>query len=135
MHLALARSRDGFGLLAWVVMPEHVHLVVFPRGVSVSSSLIGLKGRFARDIIGRWRELDAKILSRLEDAKGKPRFWQHGGGYDRVVRDEEELREKINYIHNNPVKRGLVDRPTDWKWSSARWYAGEREGIVEIDRW
>lgn len=134
-HLARARGRDGFRLLAWVLMPEHVHLVVWPREVLVSRTLSGLKRGFAREVLGRWRELEAEILARVTDAQGRQRFWQRGGGYDRNIRDEDELREKIWYIHNNPVTRGLVDRPTDWAWSSARWYDGGREGLVPIDRW
>jgi putative transposase len=47
------------------------------------------------------------------------RFWQAGPGYDRNIRDEKELIEKIAYIHGNPVKRGLVQTPEDWPWSSA----------------
>ena len=134
-HLVNARDRDGFRLLAWVVMPEHVHLVIWPRDITVSVSLSGLKRGLAQAVLSRWRELDAPILARITDRQGRRRFWQRGGGYDRVIRDKDELREKISYIHNNPVARGLVDRPTDWAWSSARWYDGDRTGPVPIDPW
>ena len=66
-------------------------------------------------------------------SKGRLRFWQAGGGYDRNIRDEEEMLEKARYIHANPVRRGLVDSPADWKWSSARWYEGVRDGELVID--
>ena len=89
--------------------------------------LTELKGGFARLVIGRWKELDAPVLHRIRQPNGRFRFWQMGGGYDRNVRDEAELFEKIGYIHNNPVQRGLVGSPLDWRWSSARWYAGHRE--------
>lgn len=69
----------------------------------------------------------------MVDSEGLTRYWQKGGGHDRNVRDEEELWEKVRYIHRNPVKRGLVREPWEWKWSSARWYAGEREGEIPID--
>ncbi len=134
-HLARARIRHRFRLIAWVVMPEHVHLILWPDGGTVSTPLTSLKRGFAREVVSRWRELDAPVLERIVDAPGRHRFWQRGGGYDRNIRDENELREKISYIHRNPVKRGLVGRPTDWAWSSARWYEGDREGPVPIDRW
>ncbi len=57
-----------------------------------------------------------------------------GGGYDRVIRSESDLREKIEYIHVNPVRRSLVAADTDWKWSSAQWYSGKRDEPVEVDR-
>jgi len=51
------------------------------------------------------------------------RFWQEGPGYDRNIRKDDTLRAAIDYIHRNPVRRGLVGGPSDWKWSS--WHAYE----------
>lgn len=68
--------------------------------------------------------MNGRILNRLTDSRGCVRFWQRGGGYDRNIVTDHKLVEKIHYIHNNPVQRGLVDQPTDWKWSSARFYEG-----------
>ncbi len=84
-------------------------------------------------ILDRWRTLEAPILPRLLDSNGHSHFWQRGGGYDRNIVTESELFEKVEYIHQNPVRRGLVKRSTDWPWSSARWYAGDRSGPVTID--
>ncbi|MCA8990243.1 MAG: hypothetical protein KDA78_21525, partial [Planctomycetaceae bacterium] len=54
------------------------------------------------------------------------RFWQRGGGYDRNLRSTSDVHEKIRYIHENPVRRGLCQFPSDWKWSSAHaWETGE----------
>ena len=62
------------------------------------------------------------------------RFWQPGRGYDRNIWTAEELHEKIDYIHANPVRRGLVERPGDWAWSSWRaWELGVDQPIA-IDR-
>jgi len=58
---------------------------------------------------------------------------QPGGGFDRNVGDEDIMWQKICFIRQNPVERGLVEKPEDWKWSSARWYAGQREGQIPID--
>ena len=61
------------------------------------------------------------------------RFWQAGGGYDRNITDPDTARPVIDYIHHNPVRRGLGRSPEEWHWSSARWYAGIRPIPLEID--
>jgi putative transposase len=129
-RIALVKSATGFCLYAWVIMPEHIHMVIKTGSTDVTGKKIlhRLKWPFARTVIGRWRKLGAKILPRITDATGDLHFWQTGGGYDRNLVREEEWFEKINYVHNNPVRRGLVAQPTDWRWSSARWYDGDRTG-------
>jgi putative transposase len=69
-----------------------------------------------------------------EGSRVRHRFWQAGGGYDRNVTEPETLRSMIEYIHNNPVRRGLVERADGWEWSSARWFAGLRPVKIEMDR-
>jgi len=135
-HLASTRRAHGFRLLAWVVMPEHVHLLIVPNlpAFPLSRTLSRLKRPFAETVIRRWRSIDAPVLMRITDVDGRARFWERGGGYDRNVFSTQELHEKIEYIHANPVRRGLVERPDHWRWSSAPWYAGDRSGAVEIDR-
>ncbi len=130
-HLEVQRVRLGFDVIAWVVMPEHVHVVVVPGDGEVSPIMRGVKQGFGRRMIKRWRDRDEPVIGSLTDSDGIVRFWQRGGGYDRNVRDLDELCEKVNYIHQNPVKRGLVERSEDWKWSSARDYLGE-SGVIEI---
>lgn len=111
-------------VLAWVVMPEHLHLIVHPeKSDSITPFLSGLKRTFARDVIARWRELRAPILKQITDRSGTMRFWLPGGGYDRLT-IHTELFEKIRYCHSNPVTRGLVKSSIDYRWSSARAYEG-----------
>ena len=117
-----AMTRHDVSLLAWVVMPEHVHLVVYreddrPLGAFLQT----LKDPFARGVLRRWRELDAPVLPRLRDKAGSTHVWQAGGGYDRNVVGNE-LVEKIRYVHRNPVRRGLVTDSLEWPWSSAAAY-------------
>jgi putative transposase len=135
-RLEHARQLFNFLLIAWVIMPEHFHILLRPdlESATVRQILHNIKGAFARRVIDRWKELDAPILPRLRDGKGVHRFWEVGGGYDRNIFSRDELVEKVNYIHWNPVKRGLVARPTDWAWSSARWYAGDRTGTPVVTR-
>ena len=61
------------------------------------------------------------------------RFWQRGGGYDRNITTHEEIVEKINDMHNNPVTRQLCDTPLDWIWSSARRYSGDPTGPLPVE--
>jgi len=60
-------------------------------------------------------------------------FWQRGGGYDRKVIELSTLLYLIECIHNNPVRRGLVDRATDWIWSRARFHAGQTRVPIRMD--
>jgi len=133
-QLDLTRRRLNFQIYAWVVMPEHVHLLVMPDTPEVTAShlLRALKRPVAAKVLTRWREIDPPILNRIKDKKGSPHFWQPGGGYDRNIISDQEILEKIEYIHANPVRRGLVDSTTDWPWSSALWY-DRREGLAMDD--
>jgi putative transposase len=133
------RKKWGFKLRAWVAMPEHFHMILWPGArhknetPDMAPILHDFKGTFGRYVIGRWRVMNAPILSQIAGPRGRPVFWQRGGGFDRNIRTEEEMAREITYIHQNPVKRGLVTSPTDWAWSSARWYAGMTDGVVTID--
>jgi len=136
-ELRRSRERTHFQLVAWVIMPEHVHLVIVPElpEFPVSKALSDLKGQFAGRVLRRWRELGAPVLARLVDGMGKQRFWQVGGGYDRNVYRDAELIEKVQYMHSNPQARGLVSDALNWPWSSARWYAGLRGNApIDIDQ-
>lgn len=64
----------------------------------------------------------------------KFRFWQDGGGYDRNYWSTDEIWNQVNYIHNNPVRRELVDSVTDWKWSSAKDWILDVDGPLKIDK-
>lgn len=143
--LIAARRVHRFKLTAWVVMPEHIHIMVMPTaasgpdweegyGSALPSILIGLKKPVSTKILARWREIKWNNLSAITDSRGNEHFWQPGGGFDRNVRTIEELVREVRYIHQNPVERGLVKEPTDWAWSSARWYAGSPDVQPEIDQ-
>lgn len=133
-QLGRAQEQEGFDLLAWVVMPEHVHLALRPNlpHWPVDRIVKAIKQPFAQRVIHRWKVIDAPILARITDRTGRVRYWLRGGGYDRNVAVDGELIEKIHYIHANPVRRGLVERMTDWEWSSARWYEGNHTSVVKV---
>jgi putative transposase len=119
-------------------MPEHVHLLVYPGEAADKMSLFlqAVKEPVARKAIAYLKANSPAWLSRLRGRQGKRirhRFWQPGGGYDRNITTAAALRAVIDYIHANPVRRGLVARPEDWQWSSARWFAGLSPVEMEMD--
>jgi REP element-mobilizing transposase RayT len=96
---------ERYILAAWVVMPNHGHILLKPLpGFSLTSIMKGLKGNTANQA--------NKFLGR------KGRFW-HPDYFDRYIRDETHFRKTVRYIENNPVKAGLVETPDQWEYSSA----------------
>jgi putative transposase len=112
--LERVRQRYRFVVAGYVAMPEHVHLLVGePQKSTVSGVIHALK------------------LSVAMRRKERP-FWQ-ARYYDFLVHNEEKRVEKLRYLHRNPVVRGLVAKPEEWRWSSFRHYATGLEGVVEIE--
>ncbi len=133
-----AKEQYKFSLWAYVIMPEHVHLLVYPSVENYNISLVlkAIKQSVARRAKHYLEKNGHDWLEKLSVKHGNRnifRFWQAGSGYDRNVTSKNELLEKIHYMHNNPVRRGLVQNPEEWKWSSAGWYNGERDVILAID--
>jgi len=111
----LERTRElyVFDVLGYVIMPDHVHLLVTePEEKPLSVAIQILKQRFSK--------------TRTEDHVWEPRY------YDFNIRTEKKRIEKLRYIHRNPVRRELVDKPEDWRWSSFRDYAGLSRGPVTV---
>ena len=103
----ILREGDGqeYGVQAWVVMPNHVHLVVDVWDVPLVKLINGWKGKSAREA--------NKLLRRLGA------FWQEDY-FDTLIRDEKHLKRAIRYTEQNPVKGFLVKAARDWPWTSAR---------------
>jgi putative transposase len=137
--LELGRTRQMYDLWAYVVMPEHVHVVLWPRpDVTIASLLTTIKQSVAKRALLWLRQEAPEFLEQLEDRQPNGqrhyRFWQRGGGYDRNLRTVADIHRNIEYVHANPVRRGLVKAPDDWPWSSYRaWQTGEDRPIA-IDR-
>jgi len=125
-----ARQRHEFDVWAFVIMPEHAHVVIMPRrpSYSTASVLKSIKQSVARRATNWLREHSVEWLGRLvvtrPSGRTEFRFWLQGGGYDRNIIEARAAWGSVEYIHDNPVRRGLVATPTDWFWSSARHYAG-----------
>jgi len=136
-----ARVRHNFHLWAWVLMPEHVHLLLWPQhqDYDISTILVSLKkpvtNAALRYLTRHAPQFIVHLLDRQPNGKCTRRFWQRGGGYDRNLWSAQEVWEKIHYIHMNPVRRGLVERPEQWLWSSAPDYLGLRStSVLPLDR-
>lgn len=123
------RRRYDFIVVGYVVMPEHFHLLITePERGTQSTVMQVLKQRFARCIL---RD-DVSRHTELWKSTAAAHFWQKRF-YDFVVLSEEKKIEKLRYIHRNPVRRGLVASPEQWRWSSFRFYAFGEVGPVFID--
>jgi putative transposase len=110
------RARHQARIYAYVLMPEHVHLLINePPSILLAQFLKALK----------------QTTSRKLKEHGK-QFWQ-ARYFDRNIRGEAARSEVIRYIHRNPVKRGLVESPEQYRWSSFSHYATGIQGVVEIE--
>jgi len=130
------RTETGFKLLGYVIMPDHVHLVIVPEIETEAGQIIGeIKMRSAmaiHDLItARGKEPDDKFMVR-RNGKIKFVFWQRRC-YDHNCRSDHAVRRAIEYCHNNPVRKGLVSGPERWVWSSYNWYQGDPDAVLEID--
>jgi putative transposase len=127
---------EGFDLIAFVFMPEHVHLLVRPKSTEskVSRLLARTKQPTSKGIKALLVEAGSSLVEKLtvQERPGKFcfRFWQEGPGFDRNIFSTDALSASIDYVHNNPVKRQLCRRATDWKWSSARF---QMDGVHDPD--
>ena len=127
-HLDAARKKHRFQLLGYVVMPDHVHLVLYPPdGMKLGLVVREIKSKTAREHF-------AQAMGPIQGgaAKAKRVFWNRRC-YDHNCRTPETTLEKINYCHMNPVKSGLVGEPGEWEWSSYNWYVGDRDVPIRID--
>jgi len=151
-ELKLYSKKYGFTLIGYVIMPDHLHLLIWwdrweKLELSISKIMQGVKGVTARRIIdllvgnGLEQMLQPTPMRREQMPSLTPksakshrrnlryRLWQRGF-YDFNIYSEEKLLEKLNYVHHNPIRDGLVLSPGDYKWSSYRLYSSESEGFL-----
>ena len=134
-------ERGLAGILAFVLMPEHLHVLLVPTvrdGVTtpIAPILSAIKRpsslRIKRLLAASESALLNDLTVRERPGKSAFRFWQEGGGYDRNLTSDDAIRASIEYIHMNPVRRGLCERPLDWAWSSWRqWH----DPATELPEW
>ena len=134
------RYRQDFKLLGYVIMPDHIHLMIWPHGESTVSDIMRDYKEFTSKRIIRQAEVEgidewvaAFRRAGQETGRSKNKVWQDSY-WDENVFTERFLRQKLNYMHRNPVRAGLVERPGDYPYSSYRNYQLGEEWLIEIDR-
>ena len=132
-----SRVKHDFDLWAYVFMPNHVHLVIHPRQehYSIAQILRSIKQSVSRKTLDYLRRNNPDGLRLLATGQeDEPhRFWQKGGGYDRNITKVETLLESVRYVHNNPVRKGLVQTADEWRYSSATDWQNAGPGPIPID--
>lgn len=139
---ALGRARKKWNFLVWayVLMPEHAHVLVRPLddAYDVANILKAIKQPVSQALVAAWRKSDPNKLGQLvsgcKDGAPVLTFWQAGRGCDRNLFTAKAIWNAIRYIHMNPVRRGLAESPADWPWSSARFYEGLDDVEFAVDR-
>jgi putative transposase len=132
--LEQVRRSDRFVVAGYVVMPEHVHLLISePERANPGTVIQALKQRFARAVL---RELRGHCVPRRPSLSSGPltqsHIWQ-ARFYDFLVYTKKKRMEKLHYMHRNPVARGLVLEPEQWAWSSVRDYVSDERGRVLVN--
>jgi len=133
--LNFLQAHERLTVMAYVIMENHLHLVAFAQ--ELAKQLGDFKSFTARQAIDYYQQQGNEfILKRLADNKLPNRidrqyqFWQEGVHPQQII-DSSMLRQKVEYIHHNPVRRGYVDLPEHWRYSSARNYLG-MQGVLEV---
>jgi putative transposase len=128
----------NYDVWAYVFMPEHVHLLIYPKDsiYSIGKILSSIKRPVGAKIVKQCKANHPDELKLFSTGqKDAPyRFWLAGGGYDRNITDVDILLSAVNYIHRNPVRRGLVENPEDWHWSSYEEWLKPGTGPIPVDR-
>jgi putative transposase len=133
--LGEVRKKYGFALVGYVAMPEHVHLLIGEsRKGSPTTVVHSLKLRVSKRMRrGNRKQSPSQRMLPFREGEGVlPQFWQKRF-YDFNVYSAAKRREKLEYMHRNPVTRRLVKDPKDWVWSSYSSYSGRGTPLVKID--
>jgi len=136
--LAYCIKEKGLKLHGFVIMPNHLHLIA-SHDNALSDVIRDFKRFTARQIIEQLNKFNRQYILNLLKFAGKSKnkqnhqVWIHRN-YPESVQNIEFFLQKLNYIHNNPVKRGFVSLPEDWIYSSAKCYVSGEDGVLEIEK-
>ena len=133
--LEFLQAHNRLTIYAYVIMENHLHLVA--SSDRLSRNISNFRSYTARQIIDYFKDRNAQyILKQLNYYKLRHKtdrdyqLWQEGT-HPEFIQDEAMMRQKIEYIHNNPVRRGYIDDPVHWRYSSARNYVGQ-VGLLDV---
>lgn len=135
--LTYLTENDSLKVQAYVILENNIHLI--SRSDNILKDISRFKRHTARKILNFLKYRNAKtILDQLKFYKKSHKnhrefqLWQEGS-CPKLIKDEKRLNERIEYIHQNPVKRGYVDEATHWGYSSARDYDG-KQGLINVEK-
>ena len=132
--LEQTRQRYRFVVVGYVVMPEHIHLLLTEPEIGTPSTVMqGLKQRTAHALLPQRRRRNPRQRDLFEPEPPRRVFWQ-ARFYDFNVWTTKKRVEKLRYMHRNPVKRGLASVPEQWRWSSYRFYLLDETGPVRVNQ-
>ena len=131
--LEQVRRRYRFVVVGYVVMPEHIHLLLSEPEIGNPSKVMQvLKQRAARALLPKRKRRNPRQRDLFGEDSQPRAFWQ-ARFYDFNVWTTKKRLEKLRYMHQNPVKRGLVQSPEQWRWSSYRFYLLGEAGAVRVN--
>lgn len=130
-------QHENLKIYAWVILENHLHLIA--QSDDLAKHIQRFKSYTAKQILQLLVERNIKTLldqlnfyKKAHKAETQYQFWQEGT-HPELIQNDEIMRQKISYIHENPVKRGYVDLPEHWRYSSARDYLG-MEGLLSVSK-
>ncbi|MFK5976953.1 MAG: transposase [Sulfurovum sp.] len=135
--LKFLQNKDNLKIYAFVILENHLHMVI--QSDDLPKTMESFKKYTANEILKLLKEKNIQTL--LEQFKfykkahkkdKEYQIWQEGY-QPKLIQNSAIMKNKIEYIHNNPIKRGFVDEPWHWKYSSARDYEG-MQGLIDIER-
>ncbi|MBI4759339.1 MAG: transposase [Chloroflexi bacterium] len=137
--LKFMRTNKGVQVNAFVIMPTHLHLVLYPdENVNLSNIMRDFKRHTSQRISAELQKDNQRIFLRIfaqqapNRTKAEYRVWQEGF-HPEAIYSADFARQKIAYLHENPVRKELVNRPEHWRYSSARNYLSGDNTVIEID--
>jgi REP element-mobilizing transposase RayT len=137
--LTHCRAHTGLKIYGWVILDTHFHAIL--AGPNLARTIGNLKKFTAREILAQVREEGRDwLLNQLayyraaHKTRSQHQVWQEGSHPQAIVTDDM-MRQKLEYLHNNPVKRALVASPEHWRYSSAHEWLGGAQPVLRCDAW
>src|SRR5262249_37169110 len=115
--MAKIREQMGFLLCGYVLMPDHWHALIWPKFPATMSKIVQTVKRVSSFKLNRLRHRHGSI-------------WQHQF-WDRFVRHTHEFHQRLDYMHFNPVRKGIIKHPEEWRWSSYKNFSMDKGKVAE----